>query len=245
MSRNIHPSVLARLMLHVKPAPFSVVCADPAWLFDDKLPGARRGAGNNYREQHILDIIDRSGFEFLWPALAEDCILFLWRVASQVEEAYQVVRGWGFEPKSEIVWNKRTKNGKKWMGMGRTGRQAHETCIVATRGRAVNVVHDLGVRSTFSAKVPTYEPNHPKIGQPILDKHGNQCFHKRTGALLVIKPGMYIHSGKPEEFYTRIVERMCRGPYVELFGRRTRPGWNVRGNEIWDGKSDKLITVRS
>jgi len=125
------------------------------------------------------------------------------------------VRGWGFEPKSEIVWNKLTKNGKKWMGMGRTGRQAHEICIVATRGRSVNVVKDLGVRSTFEAKVPVYEVNHPKV---------------LSGE---VKVGSYVHSGKPEEFYTQIVERMCKGPYVELFGRRTRSGWDVRGNEVW------------
>jgi len=215
MSRNIQPSVLTKLF-RIAPRPFHVVCADPAWMFDDPLPGAGRGAGKNYRTQHLLDIINRQNFEFAWPLLAEDCILFLWRVSSQVEEAYQVARGWGFEPKSEIVWNKLTKNGKKWMGMGRTGRQAHETCIVATRGRSVKVVHDLGVRSTFEAKVPTYEPDHPKV---LSGEH---------------KANSYIHSGKPESFYTDVVERMCRGPYVELFGRRTRPGWDVRGNEIWD-----------
>ena len=235
---SIRPNVLSRVFalcdgaMVTRDKPFSVLCADPAWMFDDKLPGGTRGAGKQYREQHIDDIIARRGFEFEWPRLADDCILFLWRVASQVEEAYRVVRGWGFEPKSEIVWNKLTKNGKKWMGMGRTGRQSHEICIVATRGRSVNVVHDLGVRSTFKAKVPTYEPGHPRIGCPILDKHGSPRFNKRTGEPLVIKVGDYVHSAKPEEFYTRIVERMCKGPYVELFGRRTRPGWDVRGNEV-------------
>jgi N6-adenosine-specific RNA methylase IME4 len=221
-------------MANVHTVPFSVITADPAWLFDDKLPGANRGAGKNYREQHIDNIIERN-FEFAWPTLADDCILFLWRVSSQVEEAYRVVRAWGFVPKSEIVWNKRTKNGKKWMGMGRTGRQSHETCIVATRGRSANVVHDKGVRSTFTAKVPTYEANHPKVGQPLLDKHGNERFNKKTGKRLVIKAGDYIHSAKPSEFHD-LVERMCHGPYVELFARRTRPGWTTLGNEVWDGR---------
>lgn len=215
---------------------FSVITADPAWLFDDKLPGANRGANKNYREQHVDDIADRRHFSFEWPQLAEDCILFLWRVSSQVEEAYRVARAWGFEPKSEVVWNKRTKHGKKWMGMGRTGRQSHETCIVATRGRSANVVHDKGVRSTFSAKVPVYEADHPKVGTPLLDRHGNERFNKKTGKRLVIKAGDYIHSAKPEEFYAKVVERMCRGPYVELFARRTRPGWTTLGNQVWDGR---------
>lgn len=214
--------------------PYPVVCADPAWMFDDKLPGATRGADKQYREQHLGDIAGRVGFEFEFPALAADCVLFLWRVSSQVEEAYRVARAWGFAPKSEVVWNKLTKNGQKWMGMGRTGRQSHETCLVATRGRSALVVVDKGVRSTFEAKVPVYEANHPKVGTPILDRRGVQKLHKKTGEPLVVKPGMYIHSAKPEEFYTQVVERMCRGPYVELFGRRTRRGWDVRGNEVWD-----------
>lgn len=39
------------------------------------------------------------------------------------------------------------------------------------------------------------------------------------------------HSVKPEEFY-RIVKAVSPGPYVELFARRTRPGWTCLGNEV-------------
>jgi N6-adenosine-specific RNA methylase IME4 len=39
------------------------------------------------------------------------------------------------------------------------------------------------------------------------------------------------HSHKPEEQYA-IVERCSPGPYLELFARRTRPGWDAWGNEV-------------
>lgn len=39
------------------------------------------------------------------------------------------------------------------------------------------------------------------------------------------------HSRKPEEVYG-IIERVSPGPYLELFGRRTRENWKVFGNEI-------------
>jgi N6-adenosine-specific RNA methylase IME4 len=40
------------------------------------------------------------------------------------------------------------------------------------------------------------------------------------------------HSRKPDEIY-EIAERLVPGgPYVELFGRRTRAGWTVLGNEV-------------
>ncbi|MDE5823262.1 MAG: cytosine methyltransferase [Lachnospiraceae bacterium] len=40
------------------------------------------------------------------------------------------------------------------------------------------------------------------------------------------------HSHKPEEQFA-IIERLCDGPYLELFARRRPPlGWNCWGNEI-------------
>jgi N6-adenosine-specific RNA methylase IME4 len=39
------------------------------------------------------------------------------------------------------------------------------------------------------------------------------------------------HSQKPEEVY-EIVQRCSPGPYLELFARRRRPGWDAFGNEL-------------
>jgi N6-adenosine-specific RNA methylase IME4 len=39
------------------------------------------------------------------------------------------------------------------------------------------------------------------------------------------------HSHKPEEQYA-VIERCSPGPYLELFARRKRPGWDVWGNEV-------------
>lgn len=38
------------------------------------------------------------------------------------------------------------------------------------------------------------------------------------------------HSRKPEEAYARI-ERLVDGPYLELFARASRPGWDVVGDQ--------------
>jgi N6-adenosine-specific RNA methylase IME4 len=86
---------------------------------------------------------------FPQPRMEPDSFLFLWRVSAMVEEAYEVVRAWGFVPKSEIVWLKRTETGKRHFGMGHYVRAEHETCIIATRGSAK--VEDRSIRSTFEA----------------------------------------------------------------------------------------------
>lgn len=125
---------------------FRVLCADPPWQFGDKLPGASRGAEKNYR---VLSLDDICAFEL--PPLEPDAYLLLWRVSSQVEETYRVVRAWGFVPKSEIVWEKLTAGGRPWFGMGRHVRASHETAILAVRGRPKP--KSRSVRSRFAATV--------------------------------------------------------------------------------------------
>jgi N6-adenosine-specific RNA methylase IME4 len=107
--------------------------ADPPWEFGDRLPGGGRGAEKHYTCMSLSDIL-----RMPLPPIHQDAVLFLWRVSSMVEEAYQVAHVWGFKPKSEIVWNKTDATGEKdALGMGHIVRGSHETCIVATRGRII------------------------------------------------------------------------------------------------------------
>ncbi len=46
---------------------------------------------------------------------------------------------------------------------------------------------------------------------------------------LVISPRRE-HSRKPDEVYDRITA-LCEGPYLEMFARGSRPGWDVWGSE--------------
>lgn len=124
---------------------FRVLVADPPWKFGDNLPGPSRGASKNYPTMTIPELE-----QFPIPPMEDDALLFMWRVSSMVEEAYRVVRAWGFVPKTEMVWIKQTVNGNRWFGMGRTVRAEHETCIIAQRGKSI--VRNRSVRSTFTAK---------------------------------------------------------------------------------------------
>ena len=46
------------------------------------------------------------------------------------------------------------------------------------------------------------------------------------------------HSAKPDQQYDRI-EALVGGPYLELFARSRRPGWEAWGNEV--GKRDGTL----
>lgn len=124
--------------------PFRVLCADPPWQFGDKLPGPGRGAEKHYPTMSVEELC-----AFPVPSLADDCVLFLWRVAAMQQEALDVMKAWGFKQKTEVVWRKQTINGCRWFGMGRIFRAEHETCLVGTRGRPE--VQDRSTRSVFDA----------------------------------------------------------------------------------------------
>lgn len=167
--------------------PARVLVADPPWQPDDELPGPGRGAAKHYPTMPVAQLAF-----FPLPVLDPDAVLFLWRLSSMQGEALFLARAWGFEPHSELVWNK-TKNGIRFFGMGRIVRGGHESCLIATRVRTPTP-RNRSISSRFEAPVGR-------------------------------------HSAKPDRFY-EIVEALYPGPYVELFARRTRPGWLTYGNEL-------------
>lgn len=147
------PSAVARVFAAMTAEPFRVVVADPPWPFKDALPGPGRGAKKHYGLLTIgaLCALNFEGGHLLNSSVADDAYLFLWRVCSRElpEAAYKVCRAWGFEPATELVWCKETKNGKQHFGMGRHLRMGHESCVVGTRGRASPDA--LNVRSVLHA----------------------------------------------------------------------------------------------
>ena len=64
----------------------------------------------------------------------------------------------------------------------------------------------------------------------VLGRRGKPRRLRKDVHQLIIQPRRE-HSRKPDELYAR-VERYCTGPYLELFARQRRPGWDCWGNEI-------------
>ena len=58
---------------------------------------------------------------------------------------------------------------------------------------------------------------------------GGRCAAATGGTLFEWPRG--IHSEKPSEFYA-LVEKLSPGPYLEMFARKQRCGWDVWGNEV-------------
>lgn len=172
--------------------PISTVVLDPPWRLGDNLPGPSRGAAKNYPVMTPEEIVLDAQLMLTRVGLADDCFLLLWRLSSMQGEALYVAQELGFVVKTEIVWRKRTKHGKRWFGMGRYTRAEHESCLICTRGR-------------------------PK---PL---------NRRTRSIFTASAG--VHSQKPEAFYV-LVENTFPGPHLELYARKSRPGWTQFGNQL-------------
>lgn len=159
---------------------YRTIVADPPWRFGSA--ATKADARKHYGTMSIEDICALP----VEPMAAEDAHLWLWGVNGLMEEAYQVVRAWGFTPINLLTWCKTQP------GVGYYMRTNTEQCIFATRGKPM-VPEDKAMASWF------------------LWPRGK-------------------HSAKPDAFLD-IVETVSPGPYVELFARRARFGWDYWGNE--------------
>jgi N6-adenosine-specific RNA methylase IME4 len=64
----------------------------------------------------------------------------------------------------------------------------------------------------------------------LLGRRGHPPIQAHDVRELIVAPRRE-HSRKPDERYARI-ERLCAGPYLELFARQQRQGWTALGDEV-------------
>jgi N6-adenosine-specific RNA methylase IME4 len=91
--------------------------------------------------------------------------------------------------------------------------------------RQTLVWHKTGNPSPFGG---TLAPNHAEF--LLVGAYGLPKITGRWPASVVAAPKPYRHSQKPEVFLD-LVESVSPGPYLELFARRNRLGWDTWGNE--------------
>jgi N6-adenosine-specific RNA methylase IME4 len=68
------------------------------------------------------------------------------------------------------------------------------------------------------------------VEQCLLATRGSPPRMAKNVRRLIIQPRRE-HSRKPDEVYGRI-ERLSRGPYLEMFARRSRPRWDAWGDQV-------------
>lgn len=105
---------------------YRTILADPPWNINQRGRYSNRSAESRY-ELMPLEIIKAMPVKDLCE---ENAHLYLWIPNGLLQEGLDVIKAWGFTFRSPIYWI------KPRLGLGNYIRNASETCLFATRGKA-------------------------------------------------------------------------------------------------------------
>jgi N6-adenosine-specific RNA methylase IME4 len=118
---------------------YDVIYADPAWRYDFSKSNSRE-IENQYPTMTIEEICA------LKVPAKDNAVLYMWATAPKLLEAIKVLNAWGFEYKTQAVWD------KEIIGMGYWFRGQHEILIVATKGKFSPPEQPLRISSVIKEK---------------------------------------------------------------------------------------------
>jgi N6-adenosine-specific RNA methylase IME4 len=149
---------------------YNIIYADPAWQYRDKANAGKRGACHKYP---VMTLEDIKRLDVLSLA-ADDCLLAMWWVPPMPNEALEVVKAWGFKPKTMqgFTWHKLSKTGAKdHFGMGNYTRANAECCLFAVRGKPKRIC--AAVRSLIVAPVGRHSAKPDEARQRLVQLMGD------------------------------------------------------------------------
>ena len=104
---------------------YPIIYADPPWRYENPPIGATsRAIENHYPTMTLAEICALPVGELA----TDDALLYLWATAPKLAECFEVIRAWGFEYRTNMVWD------KEKIGMGYHARNQHELLLICKRG---------------------------------------------------------------------------------------------------------------
>jgi len=201
---------------------YRVIVADPPWAFGDLLAhsptSVKRGAAAQYA---TLTTAELAALQ-VGTLAQDDALIALWCPATLIPDGLHVLAGWGFDFKQVWIWAKT----RKPKGLGDwLGQMADK--VADTPGTAR--FPDLWMPDGMAFGMGRLARSCKEL--LLVGTRGSIYQHLRTKSErdLVFAPATK-HSVKPEALQDKL-ERMLPGPYLELFARRDRPGWDCCGLE--------------
>lgn len=167
--------------------PYATIVADPPWQYEQSriVTSANKVATKPGLQYSRLDLAGIAALDVEGIA-APDAHLYLWATNPLLDEAFDVMRAWGFKYVTLLTWRKMGR-----LGMGYYFRGDTEHVLFGVRGK-LPIAPAARRRNWFEAAKTR-------------------------------------HSVKPPAFFD-LVEAVSPGPYVELFARAPRLGWDAWGH---------------
>jgi N6-adenosine-specific RNA methylase IME4 len=201
--------------------PYKTIVADPPWSYAGSTYNGRTSPWRSTSTQsYSLMSVDEIKRLPVAEVVAPDAHLYLWATNPLMDRAFQVVEAWGFIHDTVLTWCKRGP------GLGAGFRSNTEHLLVARKGKRnvnANCATCRGRQSgprKCACDVPAWQFEGQTISplRPFQEVGAGSWFEAPRGA----------HSEKPALFGD-LIERMSPGPYLELFARRQRLGWDSWG----------------
>ncbi len=193
---------------------YRTIYADPPWQFQNRTgkvaPEHKRLA--RYSTMKLEEIKQLPVSE----VAEEKCHLYLWVPNALLPEGLEVMQAWGFEYKTNIIWEKVRKDGMPdGRGVGFYFRNVTEMLLFGVKG----------------------------------DK--NRTLDAGRSQVNLIRSMKREHSRKPDEF-VKLVESCSSGPFLEMFARGQREGWDMWGNQAtkdyeptWNTYANHTVATKS
>lgn len=172
---------------------FKTIYADPPWQFQNRT-GKVAPEHKRLTRYPTMPLAEIKALPI--GELADDqSHLYLWVPNALLPCGLEVMAAWGFEYKSNIVWEKIRKDGQPdGRGVGFYFRNVTELLLFGVRGK------------------------------------NNRTLPPGRSQVNLIRVSKREHSRKPDEIVP-VIESCSPGPYLELFARGDRPGWEMWGNQ--------------
>jgi N6-adenosine-specific RNA methylase IME4 len=183
---------------------WACVACDAPLNYDTWSPAGQGRAPSKHYRTHQLEAV--ATLLPLQPALARGAWVFLWTSGARLEKTRTLMSEWGFTYSTVAFFWFKTKSSN---GAGPK--------LISTSDIEAEFFFGLG------------KTTRQNVEFCLLGRRGRPKRVARNVRQVIVAPRRE-HSRKPDEFYER-VERFCPGPRLKLFGRESRLGWSVWGDE--------------
>jgi len=192
---------------------FRCLLVDPPW---NETGGGqvKRGADRHYpliKTRDIPDVIKSSG---VWLP-ATDAHLWLWSTNNKLPDALEVGAALGFEYKSSVAWIKTADP----VRVARVDADEKPVCDLFDLGLQIGIGQYLRGAHELLLFFVRGKGQSPDVWNGHRDVRS------------VVRARRTAHSKKPEAAYD-LVERVSKGPRLEMFARSGRVDWLSWGNEL-------------
>ncbi|CAD8177323.1 unnamed protein product [Paramecium pentaurelia] len=106
---------------------FDAIMMDPPWQLSTSQPS--RGVAIAYQS-----LKDDQLMELPIPLLQKEGFLFIWTINAKYRIAAKMMKQWGYQLVDELIWVKKTVNGKIAKGHGFYLQHAKENCLIGYKG---------------------------------------------------------------------------------------------------------------